>query len=200
MVGWAPPTTSGGFDWTEGGRCPPSIQKACFTTVVGQGPAHFASEVYANSAIPNRCPQVSGDISVFQSIAVVGATGAVGQLDSSMLEEREFPFQQIKFLASARSAGTKIKFAGKKHTVEELKPEAFDGRRPGDRQHARRRGQGLRALGRRAGLRGGRRERLLADGPQGAAGGAGSESRGHRRSTRASSPAPTVRPRRWSWR
>jgi aspartate-semialdehyde dehydrogenase len=64
---------------------------------------------------------------VFESIAIVGATGAVGQLIRTMLEERDFPFRRIKFLASARSAGSKLKFAGETHTVEELKPEAFAG-------------------------------------------------------------------------
>ena len=64
---------------------------------------------------------------MFESIAVVGATGAVGQLIRAMLEEREFPFKKIKFLASARSAGSKLTFAGETHTVEVLRPEAFDG-------------------------------------------------------------------------
>lgn len=65
--------------------------------------------------------------SVFDSIAIVGATGAVGQLIRTMLEQREFPHQRITFLASARSAGSTIEFAGEKHTVQELKPEAFEG-------------------------------------------------------------------------
>ena len=64
---------------------------------------------------------------MFDSIAIVGATGAVGQLIRTMLEEREFPYEKITFLASARSAGSTIEFKGKKHTVKELKPEAFDG-------------------------------------------------------------------------
>lgn len=64
---------------------------------------------------------------MFDTIAIVGATGAVGQLIRNMLEERDFPFEKIKFLASARSAGTTIKFGGKSHPVEELKPEAFEG-------------------------------------------------------------------------
>jgi len=63
---------------------------------------------------------------VFERIAVVGATGAVGWLIRRLLEQREFPFREIKFLASARSAGTKLTFAGREHTVEELRPEAFD--------------------------------------------------------------------------
>ena len=64
---------------------------------------------------------------MFESIAIVGATGAVGKIIRSLLEEREFPFQRIKFLASARSAGGTIEFAGEKHTIEELRPEAFEG-------------------------------------------------------------------------
>src|SRR6187431_234447 len=44
-----------------------------------------------------------------------------------MLEEREFPYEKITFLASARSAGSTIEFKGEKHTVKELKPEAFEG-------------------------------------------------------------------------
>jgi aspartate-semialdehyde dehydrogenase len=63
---------------------------------------------------------------VFDSIAVVGATGAVGTLIRTMLEERDFPFETINFLASARSAGRTIEFAGRKHTVQELRPEAFE--------------------------------------------------------------------------
>ena len=62
---------------------------------------------------------------MFDSIAVVGATGAVGTIIRQLLEVRRFPFKRIKFLASARSAGKTIPFAGKTHTIEELKPEAM---------------------------------------------------------------------------
>jgi aspartate-semialdehyde dehydrogenase len=57
----------------------------------------------------------------------VGATGAVGTIIRQLLEERKFPFQRIKFLASARSAGKEIRFAGEKYLVEELKPASFEG-------------------------------------------------------------------------
>jgi aspartate-semialdehyde dehydrogenase len=63
---------------------------------------------------------------VFESIAIVGATGAVGKLIRQMLEERDFPYRRITFLASARSAGSTIEFKGEKYKVEELRPEAFD--------------------------------------------------------------------------
>ncbi|MEM6798337.1 MAG: aspartate-semialdehyde dehydrogenase, partial [Planctomycetota bacterium] len=62
---------------------------------------------------------------LFETIAIVGATGAVGQIIRRLLAEREFPYKQIKFLASARSAGSTIEFKGETHTVEEMTPDAF---------------------------------------------------------------------------
>ncbi|MDO4585533.1 MAG: aspartate-semialdehyde dehydrogenase [Planctomycetia bacterium] len=59
--------------------------------------------------------------------AVMGATGAVGTIIRELLEERHFPTQEIKFLASKRSAGTVLKYAGKDVVVEEATPEAFEG-------------------------------------------------------------------------
>jgi aspartate-semialdehyde dehydrogenase len=61
------------------------------------------------------------------SIAILGATGVVGQKIRDILEERDFQFSNIKFLASAKSAGKSIKFKGKTYKVEEATPEAFDG-------------------------------------------------------------------------
>ncbi len=61
------------------------------------------------------------------NIAVLGATGVVGSEILSILEERNFKFNSIKFLASARSAGKDIEFAGKTYKIEEAKPEAFEG-------------------------------------------------------------------------
>lgn len=61
------------------------------------------------------------------SLAIVGATGAVGELLRRALVERNFPYERIKFLASARSAGSEIEFNGQMHVVEELTPEAFAG-------------------------------------------------------------------------
>src|SRR5213592_3229657 len=59
------------------------------------------------------------------NVAVVGATGAVGQEFINVLAERNFPLRNIKFLASARSAGKTIEFAGKTYTVEELTKDSF---------------------------------------------------------------------------
>ncbi len=63
---------------------------------------------------------------MFESLALVGATGAVGRLIRQLLEEREFPIEKVKFLASARSAGKTLTFRGAPIEVEELRPEAFD--------------------------------------------------------------------------
>ncbi len=61
------------------------------------------------------------------NVAVVGATGAVGDLMRTVLAERAFPIKSIKFLASEKSAGKTVTFAGRPHTVELLCPEAFAG-------------------------------------------------------------------------
>ena len=64
---------------------------------------------------------------MFDSIAVVGATGAVGTIIRELLESRQFPLKQIKFLASHRSAGKKLTFGGEEFTIEELHDDAFEG-------------------------------------------------------------------------
>ncbi|MCL1703241.1 aspartate-semialdehyde dehydrogenase [Lysinibacillus sp. Bpr_S20] len=61
------------------------------------------------------------------TVAVVGATGAVGTKMMEQLIKRNFPIGDIKFLASARSAGKPIEFNGKTYTIEEATPEAFEG-------------------------------------------------------------------------
>lgn len=61
------------------------------------------------------------------SVAVVGATGAVGSTMMAQLVKRKFPIKTIKFLASARSAGKSIEFNGATYTIEEATPEAFEG-------------------------------------------------------------------------
>ena len=62
---------------------------------------------------------------MFDTVAIVGATGAVGTIIREILEERQFPFKAIRFLASKRSVGKELIFAGQKYTVEELVPEVF---------------------------------------------------------------------------
>jgi aspartate-semialdehyde dehydrogenase len=61
------------------------------------------------------------------SVAVVGATGVVGRTMIRMLLEREFPFGDLRLLASARSTGTSLDVGGTSHPVREATPEAFDG-------------------------------------------------------------------------
>ncbi|MDA7951279.1 MAG: aspartate-semialdehyde dehydrogenase [Pirellulaceae bacterium] len=63
---------------------------------------------------------------MYKHLAIVGATGAVGKIVLQQLEAQEIPFESLTFLASKRSAGQKIEFKGKEHTVQELVPEVFD--------------------------------------------------------------------------
>ncbi|MFD2759896.1 aspartate-semialdehyde dehydrogenase [Lentibacillus juripiscarius] len=60
------------------------------------------------------------------TIAVVGATGAVGQKIVQLLEKKDIPIKQLKLLSSQRSAGKKVFFANREITVEEAVPESFE--------------------------------------------------------------------------
>ncbi len=61
------------------------------------------------------------------NVAVVGATGAVGHEMINVLEQRRFPVNEIKLLASTRSAGEKLEFRGEDVTVEVLGEDSFKG-------------------------------------------------------------------------
>ena len=61
------------------------------------------------------------------TLAVVGATGAVGTVMLSILSERKDVWGEIRLIASARSAGKKLMCRGEELTVVALSPEAFDG-------------------------------------------------------------------------
>lgn len=60
------------------------------------------------------------------NVALVGATGVVGRTFLKVLEERDFPFENLYIMASAKSAGTTITFKGKDYVVEELTENSFD--------------------------------------------------------------------------
>jgi aspartate-semialdehyde dehydrogenase len=60
------------------------------------------------------------------NLAIAGVTGAVGQEFLRILEERDFPFDSLKVLASSRSAGKKIRFKAKQYVVEELTEKSFE--------------------------------------------------------------------------
>ena len=60
-------------------------------------------------------------------VAMVGATGAVGETLLAILAERDFPISELVPLASERSAGGQVEFAGKKITVQNLADYDFDG-------------------------------------------------------------------------
>lgn len=60
------------------------------------------------------------------NIAIVGATGMVGEVFLKVLEERAIPIKNLYLFSSLRSAGKKIVFSGKEYTVEELNENSFD--------------------------------------------------------------------------
>jgi aspartate-semialdehyde dehydrogenase len=60
-------------------------------------------------------------------VAVVGATGAVGQQMLQTLENRNFPISKLTLLSSERSAGTKITFRNEEYIVQAATPESFEG-------------------------------------------------------------------------
>lgn len=61
------------------------------------------------------------------NLAILGATGAVGQEMLKVLEERNFPIHTLRLLASKRSVGKTLTFAGKDIAIEEATPHAFEG-------------------------------------------------------------------------
>jgi aspartate-semialdehyde dehydrogenase len=60
-------------------------------------------------------------------LAILGATGAVGSTLLRVLEERSFPLEELRLLASERSAGTLLRYAGGDLTVQAVGPRSFDG-------------------------------------------------------------------------
>jgi aspartate-semialdehyde dehydrogenase len=62
-----------------------------------------------------------------RTVAIVGATGAVGEVLLQVLAERRFPVGELRPLASERSAGTTVRFDGRDLPVELAQPQAFDG-------------------------------------------------------------------------
>ncbi|ADL13083.1 aspartate-semialdehyde dehydrogenase [Acetohalobium arabaticum] len=60
------------------------------------------------------------------NVAVVGATGAVGREMLNILEERDFPYDDLKLLATERSAGTIMTVKGEEYEVEVTTPESFE--------------------------------------------------------------------------
>ncbi len=60
------------------------------------------------------------------NLAVVGATGLVGTTFLKVLEERDFPFENLYLMASVHSAGKIVNFKGKDYVVEELTEHSFD--------------------------------------------------------------------------
>ena len=60
------------------------------------------------------------------NLAIVGATGLVGSTFLKVLEEVDFPFDNLYLMASAKSAGKTVTFKGKDYVVEELTENSFE--------------------------------------------------------------------------
>lgn len=60
------------------------------------------------------------------NVAILGATGAVGQEMLKVLGERNFPYGELKLLASKRSAGEEVEFKGNKYVIEEATKDSFE--------------------------------------------------------------------------
>jgi len=69
----------------------------------------------------------SGGVGKAPVVAIAGSTGAVGQELLQLIQERNFPFKELRLLASARSAGRKQEFMGQEYTVQELNKNSFEG-------------------------------------------------------------------------
>ena len=63
---------------------------------------------------------------MIRNLAVVGATGAVGRIVLDEIQRRNFPYENIKLLASGRSAGKTTTFGGRAITIEEMQPDSFN--------------------------------------------------------------------------
>ena len=61
------------------------------------------------------------------NIAIVGASGAVGQEFLKILAERDFPVGELRLLATERSEGKQLAFRGREYTVARTTPDSFAG-------------------------------------------------------------------------
>ncbi len=90
-------------------------------------PAAAVTDRVSGSASSSHSPQVPAALPERPVVAIVGATGAVGIEMIRCLEQRQFPLAQLRLLASARSAGKVLQFAGRELRVEELGEGSFEG-------------------------------------------------------------------------
>jgi aspartate-semialdehyde dehydrogenase len=91
---------------------------------------HGNSGAVENRAGIGENPVVSFHLefdSVFQQVAVVGATGAVGRIMLQLLADSKLPVGRYRFLSSARSAGKPLEFGGRTYRLEELTADSFQG-------------------------------------------------------------------------
>ena len=125
---------------TSSGPCNP-LRRASVArvSVDGAGGVFYTCRLFRGAnpfaVLQNRCvgtgvregKATKPTMSKSYSVAVAGATGAVGVEMIKMLEQRNFPLKSLKLLASSRSAGKKMTFRGEELTVEEMTEASFKG-------------------------------------------------------------------------
>jgi len=111
-----------------------NMSQVCKTASLSQGRRLAGNKVqFARSApVSTRSQRVSlttkaGKTPDGPVVAIAGVTGAVGQEFLKVLVQRDFPYSEMKMLASARSAGQKVDFDGETYTIEELTEDCWDG-------------------------------------------------------------------------
>src|SRR6476620_4612606 len=79
----------------------------------------------SNRPVSKSGEETDSSMSTNYRVAIAGATGAVGVEFLRSLEERRFPMSSLRLLASARSRGKKMTFAGREIEVEEMTRDSF---------------------------------------------------------------------------
>jgi len=105
----------------------PLSARALYVTCTSQAP--FSRDVTAFQRRPTRASlnvRAEKD-SNGPRVAIAGISGAVGQEFLRVLTERNFPYSDVKMLASSRSAGKEVVFDGESYVIEELTEHSFDG-------------------------------------------------------------------------
>ncbi|KAI8102004.1 hypothetical protein M9434_007065 [Picochlorum sp. BPE23] len=92
-----------------------------------RAPAKLSLPAGATRQMSGRFVVKAAKVADGPKVAIVGVTGAVGQEFLRVLKARDFPYSDMKMLASARSAGRTYEFDGNTYTVEELTESSFDG-------------------------------------------------------------------------
>ncbi|KAL3677501.1 hypothetical protein R1sor_027449 [Riccia sorocarpa] len=108
--------------------CAPSVNGVSLKSSVYGSKIKTAVKIQVSAAMKSRRKPGMVHMGLTENgptVAVVGVTGAVGQEFLAVLNQRNFPYSNLKLLASKRSAGKHITFEGREYEVEELTKDSF---------------------------------------------------------------------------